>query len=318
MSQRSCSVDGCQNVRKRAGGLCSTHYRQAVRDGHIARLTTACTVGGCTNVIPEELPESGGLCTKHHKRMLRRGTTDDPDPYPETCELFYCEAPYFALGLCERHYKNQWQRDQTILRWIARSLEPPEMCRCSRCGDKFPRAHFQGPRAQYCPNCKPQVSAEQKVRWWEKNRPELVTEYTCKYCGCQFCYIVPDGKPRTICAGCYGRAAVESSKLYADRYPEQYRRRKAVYHGIRRARKRGADAEPVDKYVVFERDGWVCVVCCKPIDPELRYPHPRSASLDHVIPLAVYPPQHNYANAAAAHLACNRRKGSKPLSEVVL
>lgn len=58
---------------------------------------------------------------------------------------------------------------------------------------------------------------------------------------------------------------------------------------------------------VLIRDGYMCGLCIEPIDPDLPYPHPRSASLDHIIPLA-RGGSHSMSNAQAAHLDCNRRK----------
>ncbi len=61
---------------------------------------------------------------------------------------------------------------------------------------------------------------------------------------------------------------------------------------------------------VFERDGWVCGICGQLIDPVLKWPEPRSASLDHVLPLAAGG-EHTRANTQAAHLICNIRKGAR-------
>jgi 5-methylcytosine-specific restriction endonuclease McrA len=58
---------------------------------------------------------------------------------------------------------------------------------------------------------------------------------------------------------------------------------------------------------VMVRDGWVCQLCAEPIDPDLKHPHPQSASLDHVIPLA-RGGHHMLTNCQAAHLRCNLKK----------
>ncbi|WP_432050298.1 HNH endonuclease [Verrucosispora sp. NA02020] len=60
----------------------------------------------------------------------------------------------------------------------------------------------------------------------------------------------------------------------------------------------------MDRTRVGERDGWCCGICQNPIDPTLRAPHPKSQSLDHVIPLAEGGP-HTYANTRISHLRCN-------------
>lgn len=78
---------------------------------------------------------------------------------------------------------------------------------------------------------------------------------------------------------------------------------------IRRARRQGLPAERFSRVAVFERDKWICHICGQPVDPELKGKHPMSASLDHLIPLAVPgSPGHVQCNVALAHLRCNLSK----------
>lgn len=78
----------------------------------------------------------------------------------------------------------------------------------------------------------------------------------------------------------------------------------------RRARLVGAFVEDVDARVVFERDGGICGICFKPVDPALPWPHRFSKTLDHVIPLA-RGGTHEYANVQLAHASCNARKNDR-------
>lgn len=55
---------------------------------------------------------------------------------------------------------------------------------------------------------------------------------------------------------------------------------------------------------ILERDRWRCGICRKVIGKKFRWPHPRSASVDHVIPLS-QGGDDTAANKRAAHLACN-------------
>lgn len=55
---------------------------------------------------------------------------------------------------------------------------------------------------------------------------------------------------------------------------------------------------------ILERDRWRCGICGKRIGKSFRWPHPRSASIDHVIPLS-QGGDDTAANKRAAHLACN-------------
>lgn len=61
---------------------------------------------------------------------------------------------------------------------------------------------------------------------------------------------------------------------------------------------------------VFERDDWICWLCEKPVDRDQKFPHPFSASLDHVIPVSKGGP-HTRANTRCSHLTCNARRGAR-------
>lgn len=80
----------------------------------------------------------------------------------------------------------------------------------------------------------------------------------------------------------------------------------------RRARFTAALDEHVDRFVVFERDGWTCHLCGRPIDRSLSGRHRWGPTLDHVIPLSLGG-RHCYANVRAAHLRCNASRGARPL-----
>lgn len=69
-------------------------------------------------------------------------------------------------------------------------------------------------------------------------------------------------------------------------------------------------AEVVDRFTneeIFERDGWRCGVCRRKVRRKLKHPHPMSASLDHIIPLADGG-EHVRTNVQCAHLRCNIEK----------
>ena len=55
----------------------------------------------------------------------------------------------------------------------------------------------------------------------------------------------------------------------------------------------------------------ICGICGQPIDPALKYPHPMSKSLDHIIPIDRGGHPFDKANMQVAHLQCNRMKGAR-------
>lgn len=87
----------------------------------------------------------------------------------------------------------------------------------------------------------------------------------------------------------------------------------------RRAAKRGAAVEVFTSIEIFERDGWKCGICRRKVSRALAYPDPKSASLDHVVPLSEGG-EHSRANTRLAHLDCNvqrnNRGGNEQLSLV--
>lgn len=87
--------------------------------------------------------------------------------------------------------------------------------------------------------------------------------------------------------------------------------KRRAYADARRALVRGAtEAEQIVRTVVFDRDNWTCGLCNEPIDAGLAFPDRWSASIDHIVPLALGG-THTLANLQAAHLTCNASKGAR-------
>lgn len=57
----------------------------------------------------------------------------------------------------------------------------------------------------------------------------------------------------------------------------------------------------------------VCGICGKPVDKGLRYPHPLSPCVDHIIPVAKGGHPSDLNNMQLAHWTCNRQKSDKLL-----
>lgn len=55
----------------------------------------------------------------------------------------------------------------------------------------------------------------------------------------------------------------------------------------------------------------VCGICGKPVDFRFKYPHPLSASIDHIIPIARGGHPSDIDNLQLAHWTCNRQKSDK-------
>lgn len=55
----------------------------------------------------------------------------------------------------------------------------------------------------------------------------------------------------------------------------------------------------------------VCALCGKPVDKRLKFPHPLSATVDHIIPIDKGGHPSDIGNLQLAHFACNRQKSNK-------
>lgn len=82
-------------------------------------------------------------------------------------------------------------------------------------------------------------------------------------------------------------------------------------NGVRRARRRGQQADPVDPIAVLSRDQWICQLCGISTPRRLRGKNVRNApTVDHIIPIA-RGGAHTYDNVQCACRACNTTKGAK-------
>lgn len=55
----------------------------------------------------------------------------------------------------------------------------------------------------------------------------------------------------------------------------------------------------------------ICAICGKPVDKSLKFPDPGSATVDHIIPVALNGHPTALENLQLAHFKCNRDKSDK-------
>lgn len=141
-------------------------------------------------------------------------------------------------------------------------------------------------------------------RWWGRARyvNTPTREYQCEQCGQAFVRSGRHGKPRYCSRECYQQTDV-------------YRDMRSRYAHNRRVRLRGG--EKVYRSRIFERDGWVCQLCHRKVDPDLKWPHPLSASIDHIIPAAA-DGTHEPLNVQLAHLRCNSLRREVGPAQLIL
>lgn len=118
---------------------------------------------------------------------------------------------------------------------------------------------------------------------------------------------------------CVKQHAANRNLKWKRENPEKHLARQRNRDAKRRGSKRGALGKVEGKQFreVFERDGWVCQLCHKKVDRELKWPDPGSASLDHIEPRALGG-EHVLSNVHLAHLRCNLSKHTRAVNEQLL
>lgn len=153
------------------------------------------------------------------------------------------------------------------------------------------------------------------------NRAALVAAQAPPDLTCPYCETGTMRPRRQSCAAdaCCRAHRAAKQREFQQRYKEangrcynheRFAATRTVVADRRRARMAGVPFSPVERLAIFERDGWACWLCLEQVNPQLRYPDPMSASLDHVVPISLNGP-HTEENARCAHLLCNARRGNR-------
>ncbi len=162
---------------------------------------------------------------------------------------------------------------------------------CERCDEKF-KVYPSAPNRRFC-------SAECR-----KN-PSL--DSVCENCRKPYKY--KPGRNRGLFCKDSCRIAWFSQNFQGENSPHwkggiragfYSKRRRAVYR----------KGENINHLEVFEYHNWICNICGQDIDPGVRFPDKRAASLEHIIPISKGG-QHVWDNVAPAHIECNNKKGNK-------
>lgn len=201
-------------------------------------------------------------------------------------------------GVSEYCSKCKAERVQELARaaYRRRNAAKQELRICP-CGVPAPRTSNYGPSPKYCPECLQRIKGERLAAHYEALRsdPEAWASY------------LEECLPRS-------RQWREENADHVARRDRAYRQanrhvaRESKHR--RRARHLAAYVAPVNHEQIWIRDSGVCQLCCEPIDPELKWPHPLSRTLDHVVPLMLGG-THEPSNVQLAHARCNISKGAR-------
>lgn len=126
----------------------------------------------------------------------------------------------------------------------------------------------------------------------------------CVVCGVAYCNLFGRLSHQRTCSEACSRS------LRRQRCRDKQARRRAVL--------RGADAENINVFDVFERDGWRCHLCGRRTPKRMRGTiAPNAPELDHVVALADGG-THTWGNVACACRECNGKKGSESKGQLGL
>lgn len=249
-----------------------------------------------------------------------------------TCTVDECENAATELQLCPRHHLIHQRYGTTTL---------PELVEeCINCGDPTPKRR-NGPRAHYCSTpCRRRVNS---AVVHGNARAKTLAERTpspCSWCGeplpanaarqtrfhpdcrtayrnaqpsdsaTEQCTIDDCDRPmraRDMCSMHWKRWGRQAGIIKSEPWDDRRRNN----HHRRRARMKGApNGDRVMRAALIDRDNGQCQLCGHTIDLALTFPHPRSASIDHRIPLSKGG-EHSMANTQLSCLVCNMRKSDR-------
>lgn len=156
---------------------------------------------------------------------------------------------------------------------------------CKVCGDGFASTGNGGAEQVYCSKRCQNIACLRRYR-------SKTAQATCKHCGQTF--ITTKASDRVYCSDdCH--------------YAYKAKRYAILYRTL------SADARrPIPSLIrryIMERDEWSCHICDGRISKRLQSPHPDSATIDHLLPLAAGG-TNEIDNLAAAHRRCNLAKGA--------
>ncbi len=203
---------------------------------------------------------------------------------------------------------------------------------CADCGAQW----LKSPRANLTDLCWPcarkasgRANAVHAAKRYSGTKPQIKLPHVliCKHCrepflserrGKKYCsdrcskevHANKAGYRNRVCRDCSKPLGYKSMKnMCADCRSASLRKAREINTHIKRAKHYGVHYEPVYRMEVFKRDNWTCGLCDEPVSQTTKYPDPRCASLDHVVPLSLRG-EHTMENTQLAHLECNVRKGA--------
>jgi len=215
-----------------------------------------------------------------------------PRDYDRPGVLRYCSKD------CERKHTISVFHERYVATFVPKTkntrVRPLRPRTCEQCGSSFESRGARRFCSQVCQ---------------KRFRAEDATAPRCESDGCDRAFYA-----KGLCAAHYwaARKAAGFAKRYdvpAAEWTDPKRDRMRNHSQRRRALKvKTSLGERVLLAKIAERDGYRCGICHRKVNMKLVWPHVRSPSIDHVVPLSLGG-VHDPTNAQLAHLRCNLTKG---------
>lgn len=205
---------------------------------------------------------------------------------------------------------------------------------CGQCGEPFSRQAVRGQRPKWCKACRHSASPSKQFAGLCQRCGDACRSLSSLCLACSRTIPGPPSPPRpprlitpppgpshrifyTNCRVC-SRLFVSPFTISTCSTPcteTKARWDKAEHRHRSRARKRQAFVAPVSRRAIYERDGWLCMVCGDPVNRSAKVPELDAPVLDHVLALAAGG-THEPSNVQCAHFYCNSVKGDRAQADV--
>ncbi|MFB6977700.1 HNH endonuclease [Streptomyces scopuliridis] len=221
-----------------------------------------------------------------------------------------CSACGVAITPHPRERRRRETCGQACYAWTRRHPGVPRqrVRNCQQCGADISNRHVT---ATYCSE-----RCSNVFRGVVRDAPLPIQTCALPECGETF---QPRRPTERCCSEKHGKLLYNRESRADGRQPPEpwTDARRDRYHRRRAQKKATSTGAPVLLAEIAERDGWRCNICRQRVGKKIAWPHSRSASLDHVVPLSKGG-AHDPANVRLAHLGCNSSKGNKGGGEQLL
>jgi DNA-directed RNA polymerase subunit RPC12/RpoP len=183
--------------------------------------------------------------------------------------------------------------------------DPSAEIKCVVCGKSFTARHKKKICGAHCKRIHLQKTATRGCQQCGRSF-RLASSPHHLWCS-HGCYLKACTRECVDCGDCF--TATRSIRTRCNICHKRNRNRAASVR-LKHRRKKAREANTtISVHEIWQRDGGRCQYCSKRINWNLKWPHPKSMSVDHIIPLSKGGSDES-VNLQAMHLRCNIRRSN--------